>query len=184
MADRRPRATDASARWRHPFWVDTSLYQTRKKPFRRARSMELSGAAHQPRALGTANPARILACLSLLRQLRARARPSRPTTFSDNMCALDDDASLDVTGYPGSGGHEQDTRINSRTHGYVLCATFDSHVLAMACTSRVSGEVHDLYAPCARSCPRSACHAFTRRQAVSGVALLATRYLGTMPGLG
>ena len=76
---------------RHPFWVLTNLYQTRKKPFRRARSMEPSGAAHQPRALGTANPARILACLSLLRRLRARARPSRPTTFSDNMCALDDE---------------------------------------------------------------------------------------------
>ena len=151
---------------------------------RRARSMEPSGAAHQPRALGTANPARILACLSLLRRLRARARPSRPTTFSDNMCALDDDASWDLTGYPGSGGHSQDMRLNSNRHGYVLCVAIESHVLAMACTSRVSGEVHDLYAPRARSRPRSGCHAFTRRQAVSGVALLATRYLGTMPGLG
>ena len=156
----------------------------RKGLSRRARSMEPSGAAHQPRALGTANPARILACLSLLRRLRARARPSRPTTFSDNMCALDDDASWDLTGYPGSGGHEQDTRLNSNTHGHVLCVAIEFHVLAMACTSRVAGEVHDLYAPRARSRPRSGCHAFTRRQAVSGVALLATRYLGTMPGLG
>ena len=92
--------------------------------------------------------------------------------------------SLDLTGYPGSGGHEQDTRLNSNTQGHVLCVAIESRVLGMACTSRVAGEVHDLYAPRARSRPRSGCHAFTRRQAVSGVALLATRYLGTMPGVG
>ena len=90
----------------------------------------------------------------------------------------------DLTGYRGTGGHSQDMRINSNTHEHVLCVAIESHVLAMACTSRVAGEVHDLYAPRARSRPRSGCHAFTRRQAVSGVALLATRYLGTMPGLG
>ena len=113
----------------------------RKGLFRRARSMEPSGAAHQPRALGTANPARILACLSLLRRLRARARPSRPTTFSDNMCALDDDASWDLTGYPGSGGHSQDMRIDRHTQHMSVCVPIDSRVLAMASRSRVSGEV-------------------------------------------
>ena len=97
-------------------------------------------------------------------------------------------ALLDLTGYPGSGGHSQDMRLNSNTHGHVLCVAIEFldkfHVLAMACASRVAGEVHDLYAPRARSRPRSGCHAFTRRQAVSGVALLATRYLGTVPRLG
>ena len=60
-------------------------------------------------------------------------------------------APLDLTGYPGSGGHVQDTRLNSNTHGHVLCVAIEFHVLAMACTSRVAGEVLDLYAPRARS---------------------------------
>ena len=92
-------ATPVHTEHERPARCSSSFYKNgriRKGRFRRARSMEPSGAAHQPRALGTANPARILACLSLLRQLRARARPSRPTTFSDNMCALDDDARMIV----------------------------------------------------------------------------------------
>ena len=107
--------------------------------------MEPSGAAHQPRALGTANPARILACLSLLRRLRARARPSRPTTFSDNMCALDDDARGIAGAERYTGTSQHILMLNKHTHEYVLCVPEEEKLCAVSSPGTLRcAQSHDL----------------------------------------